>query len=184
MKTDNHYTADKIALRVGMTAHLAEIKVLDVFGGHGVVWSGVAKQSGKAIDRVAIDKRLDLDTVHLHGDNMKIVAGVDLTRFDVIDLDAYGIPAELVAYVVREKRFRGIVFVTAIQSMMGSIPGMVAREIGLPPTVTATCPTLVGRRGWEYFQTWLAGLGVDEITHRSKARKHYLGFYANGYTTA
>lgn len=180
-KTDNHFTADKIDLRVRMTAHLAAPRVLDVFGGHGVVWGGVGRVTGKTIDRVAIDHRLDLDGPHLHGDNTKVVAGLDLSGYDVIDLDAYGIPADLIKTVIRAKGFKGVVFVTAIQSMQGGIPKVIGNDLGLPPNISRECPSLVARRGWEYFKNWLALMGVERIEHRSHARKHYLGFYANGY---
>lgn len=176
-KTDNHYTADKVALRVSMTEHLAEPRVLDVFGGHGVVWAAVTRQTGKRISRVAVDNRLDLFDPHLHGDNTKIVKGLDLSRFDVVDLDAYGIPAALIHEVVVDKRFKGVVFVTAIQTMHGGMPKAICEGLGLPQSIFAECPSLVARRGWEFFKAWLATLGIREIIHRSKGRKHYLGFF-------
>lgn len=175
-KTDNHYTADKVRLRVDMIEHLASPRVLDVFGGHGVTWAAAARISGKVVRRTAIDNRLDLDTPHLHGDNTKVLKGLNLTGYDVIDLDAYGIPAALIREVIVEKKFRGIVFVTAIQTMHGGMPAIISRDLGLPPSITKACPSLVARRGWEFLKAWLASLGVQEITHRSKGRKHYLGF--------
>lgn len=175
-KTDNHYTADKVALRIAMTQHIAEPRVLDVFGGHGVVWAAVERITGKPIRRIAVDMRYDLTDPHLHGDNRKVVKGLDLSQFDVVDLDAYGIPAGLIEEVVVNKRFRGVVFVTAIQTMQGAMPSTVSKGIGLPESITSACPSLVSRRGWEFLKAWLASLGVREITHRSKARKHYLGF--------
>ena len=177
-KTDNHYLADKVALRIGMIEHLESPRVLDVFGGHGVVWAAVERLAGKKINRVAVDNRLDLDLPHLHGDNVKVIKGLDLTAFDVVDLDAYGIPAGLIQEVVVSKKFRGVVFVTAIQTMQGQMPKIIAEDLGLPRSISSACPSLVSRRGWEFFKAWLASLGVREITHRSKNRKHYLGFHS------
>lgn len=174
-KTDNHYTADKIALRVDMTAHLSEVIVADVFGGHGVVWSGVERLSGKPVSRTAFDNRLDLGMPHLHGDNTKTLRGVDLSRFNVVDLDAYGIPADLIQHVVGSG-FKGTVFVTAIQTMQGQMPKAITSGIGLPPTLYRSCPSIISRRGWTYLKAWLASLGVQQITHRSAGRKHYFGF--------
>lgn len=179
-KTDNHFTADKIDLRVEMTAHLQTVRVLDVFGGHGVVWGGVERISGRKVIRTAVDKRTDLDRPHLHGDNEKIIGELDLSRYDVIDLDAYGIPAGLIKTVL-QKGFKGPVFVTAIQTMQGGMPKVISDDIGLPPTLMQSCNSLIGRRGWEYLKNWLALQGVDEIIHRSYSRKHYFGFYANGF---
>lgn len=183
-KTDNHFTADKVRLRADMTAHLDTIRVLDAFGGHGVVWGAVARLTGKKIERVPVDKRLDLELPHLHGDNLKVVQGLYLGDFDVVDLDAYGVAADLIKLVVQEKKFAGTVFITFVQSMTGIMPKLISTDLGLPPSLSRECPSLISRRGWEFFKAWLAGMGIEQIQHRSWSRKHYLGFYANGYSAA
>lgn len=175
-KTDNAYTSDKAALLVDLTRHLDEIRVLDAYGGHGVIWRAVERLAGKPVQRTAVDQRLDLDTAHLHGDNLKVIAGLDLDAFNVIDLDAYGIPVAQIEEVMNSD-FEGVVFVTAIQTMQGGLPKKMLTDLGLPRSISKRCPTIASRRGWEFLRAWLALQGVRRIWHRSKARKHYLGFY-------
>ena len=172
-KTDNHYLADKVELRCRFMPE--NCKVLDVFGGHGRVWKAVELKSQKKILRVAIDRRDDLKTFHLHGDVSKVLPSVDLTVFNAIDVDAYGIPYDPLKEIF-DSEWKGRVFVTAIQSMYGRVPDGLLYEIGFSPDMIKKAPSLMGKRGFEYFLEWLAIRGVREIHHRSKARKHYLTF--------
>lgn len=179
-KTDNHYTGDKVALRIKHSPWKTDMQlnVLDCFGGRGIIWRAVQRKSGKTVNRTAIDKRNDIIEFHLHGENSKVLLGIDLKKYDVIDLDAYGIPVEQIDILV-DKGFSGTVFVTAIQTMHGQLPKKMLDDLGFPENISKKCPTLVGRRGWEYFKQWLALKGVSEIIHRSKQRKHYLCFKFN-----
>jgi hypothetical protein len=176
-KTDNHFTADKAALRISAIQGIDRPMVLDVFGGHGVVWSAVGRLTGKGVRRDAIDYRPDLGAPHYHGDNRKILPGIDLSKYDVVDLDAYGFPVDLIRHVVVDARFKGVVVVTAIQTMHGRLPLDLIHEVGLPPEIDEWCKTLAARDGWGLLKQWLASIGVREIVHRSSGRKHY--FYFN-----
>lgn len=174
-KTDNSFTADKVALRANMLPAKEHVRVLDAFGGRGIIWAAVKKKTGANIERTAIDARVDIDDFHLHGDNRKVMAGMDLSCFDVIDLDDYGVPADQIDEVIKSD-FRGVVFVTMIQTMHGQMPTRICDEIGLPDRINRDAPSLVVRRGWEYFEAWLALKGVKKIRLRQKGRKRYFGF--------
>lgn len=181
-KTDNHFTADKVKLRADWAPWPEDgspLRVLDAFGGYGRCWSAVRRMTGRLVTRIAIDQRHDLVDFHNHGDNIKVMGGMSLTGFHVIDLDAYGIPAAQLDIVFRSD-FRGVVFVTAIQSMHGQFPNLVVENLGFPAAIQKKAPSLVARRGWEYFREWLAVRGVSRIVHRSWNRKHYLAFGVNG----
>ena len=180
-KTDNHYLADKVAMRIKHSSWPDDgrnLKVLDCFGGKGVVWGLVEKLSSRKVDRIAIDKRIDIMNFHIHGDNSRILAEIDLQEFDVIDLDAYGIPADQID-IVMSSGFKGVVFVTAIQTMHGGLPHKIIDDLKFPKSIKEQAPSLVARRGWEYLKEWLHFKGVTQITHRSKSRKHYFCFRIN-----
>lgn len=176
-KTDNHYTGDKVALRVihSPWKEGETLRVLDAFGGKGIVWKAVERKTGLKISRAAIDQRSDISTFHLHGENTKVMAGLDLNTFDVIDLDAYGVPVAQLQQIF-SARFKGVVFVTAIQTLQGGLPKRMLMDIGFPESVTKKCPTLPARHGWVLLKEWLALNGVKKVHHRSLNRKHYFTF--------
>lgn len=181
-KTDNDYLADKVALRA---QHLpdGDVRVLDCFAGKGIVWECVRRLTGRTISTLAIDKRDDLDSFHLHGDNSDFLATMDLSRFNVIDLDAYGTPYEQIRLLI-QREYAGTVFVTFIASSRGGVERQAMREIGFPDSAAEYAPSVLARRSRQYFLEWLALHGVERIVHRSKDctgfRKCYGVFWLTG----
>jgi len=172
-KTDNSYLRDKVDLRIG---HLpaGKVRVLDCYAGKGMIWEAVKRISGRKDIRVLpIDQRHDRFDFHLHGDNLSYLQTIDLARFNVIDLDAYGVPFDQINCLV-ERKYKGVVFITMIQSIMGQLPHGMLERIGFAKHQIEKAPTLFGRRGWQYFLEYLAAVGVQQIFHRSHKRKHYL----------
>ena len=167
---DNSHLDAKVMLRVN---HLPKgpCKVLDAYGGHGVVWQEVSAKSKRAdIYRVGIDKEKRAGCVR--GDNRKWLRGMMLSLFDVIDLDAYGIPFSQVE-ILFNRKFKGVVFFTFIQSSLGSIPSALIRVSGISHKAQRMCPTLFGQIGWQLWLDWLANNGVKRVYHMSTGRKHY-----------
>ncbi len=171
-KTDNSYLADKVALRL---KHLppGDVSVLDCFAGRGLVWECVRRMSPQKITRLAIDRAAT--GFYLPGDNRSYLPILDLTAFNVIDLDAYGVPYEQLQQLF-ERQYHGRVFVTFIQSLYGQMPAGLLVDIGFSEPMIAKAPTLCSKRGWGLFCDWLALHGVRQIAHRSHGRKHYLAF--------
>lgn len=189
IKTDNARLADKVALRLDYSPWPKDtnrpLRVLDLFGGHGVVWAAVARKGLKQIHRVPVDMRHDMTELHIHGDNRKVLAGLDLNSFDVVDIDAYGIPVEQLTYIL-QSGFQGTVFFTAIQTMHGTLPSVLLDDLGFPKAIRKKAPTLPARRGWALMCEWLAMKGVRRLVHRSepKRRKHYACFNTSGINDA
>lgn len=174
-KLDNHYTRDKVQLRLDHLPDLPTVRVLDVYGGHGVIWSAVKKMTDKNIERLAIDQRQDLKAAHLHGDSERILPQLRLSDYDVIDLDAYGVPYLQLQEVFRQN-FQGVVFVTFIQKMQGVLQKKMLKELGFSEKMYEKAPTLLAKRGFSLFLQYLAQNGVTKVRHRSANRKHYLVF--------
>jgi len=186
-KVNNSFLKDKIALRMN---HLpaGDLRVLDCFSGSGLIWQAIIKACPeRSIKVLPIDERDYDGAFRLPGDNRRYLQELDLSRFNVIDLDAYGVPVDQVNTVI-DRGFAGVVFVTFIQSLYGIMPYNVFTPIGFSETQVKKCPTLFSERGWQYFREYLAARGVTRITHRSYGRKHYLAFncagqLASGYNT-
>jgi len=176
VQTNNSFLADKVALRAGHLPSGDHLRVLDCYGGEGKIWAAVKRLTGRRIDVLSIDiKEYESVGFHLPGDNRSYLSSLNLKNFDVIDLDAYGVPFDQLELVFKSK-FSGVVFITFIQSVVGVIPYDLLVDVGFSREMIRECKTLFFKSGWKYFLEYLGNRGVKSIWHRSHARKHYLGF--------
>lgn len=172
-KTNNSYLGNKIELR---SNNLPELPiVLDCYGGEGLIWKGVEQKTGKKINRIGIDKNNYEVGFYLPGDNLSYLETINLNKFNIIDLDAYGIPYKQLKILFKRK-YKGIVFLTFIQSLYGQLPYGLLKDIGFTEEMITIIPTLFGKNGWNYFIEFLALNGVGSVTHRSYKNKHYVKF--------
>lgn len=174
IKTDNSYLADKVGLRAGNLPAGKIITVLDCFAGSGRIWRAVKRRHpGKDIRVLAMDKKNI--GFHLPGDNLAWLKSMDLSRFNVIDLDAYGVPYEQLK-IILGRGYTGTVFVTFIQTIFGQMPKGLLIDIGFTDAMIYKAPALLNARGFDHFIEWLAGYGVKSIIRRDHAKKHYICF--------
>ena len=178
MKTDNSFFSTKVKLRLENLPDKDPIRVLDAFAGEGHIWNEVEKQSGREILYLGIDKQKKGGIANLHGDNLKILPTLNLTKFDVIDLDAYGIPYKQLRIVI-EKQFQGIVFVTAIQSGMGQLPKKMLFALGYTKEMLFKVPTMFNREGFGKIKNYLYLHGIERVRGYFIDRKNYFCFTLN-----
>jgi hypothetical protein len=139
-------------------------------GGH--LWRGVQEQNPDKIIRfVKID--VNPKTIGtLKGNNLKYLKTLNIHDFDVIDLDAYGIPFAQ-CEILFTRRYAGIVHVTVIQSGMGQLPKGMLYVLGYPSKMTSKCPSLFNHDGIQKFLDYLSIRGVSEIEYFWYGRKFY-----------
>jgi len=174
-RTDNSYLADKIALRLSMLPDKKVLNVIDAFYGHGTIWKNIQKRYEGEIKITRIDIEQKEDVFMLLGDNAKFLASLPLEKYDVIDLDAYGVPYKQLK-ILFERKFRGLIFVTFIQNIMGRLPNDFLYDLGYTPVMVDKIPTLFSKNGRLKLFRWLKMYGVNRLTMRSYSRKCYLGF--------
>jgi hypothetical protein len=177
-KTDNSYLADKVGMRV---KHLPRgpITVLDCFAGTGRIWRGVKRRLPDREIKILGMEKQNYNTFHLPGDNVGWLADMDLSRFNVIDLDAYGVPYDQLR-ILFARKYHGTVFVTFVQLNVHSMPKGLLLDVGFTEDMYQKSPMLLCTRGFEYFQEWLAIKGLKHYAHRwhqgTRSQKHYLAF--------
>lgn len=162
----------KIALRKKYTPKGAY--VLDCFAGEGKIWDQVNKETNLDVKTLMIDEK-DYGLVSLKGDNVKFLKTLDLSKFQVIDLDAYGFPYEQLS-ILFNRDYRGDVFVTAIQTMMGQLPSGMLSELGYNRDMVKKIPTLFAKNGFQKLKNYLSIHGVNTIHYYTYNRKNYLHF--------
>ena len=171
IKTDNSYLKNKISLRINHLPDIQTIKVLDCFAGRSLICEGIKKRSTKNINVVGID-RISYGST-LRGDNVKYLKGMNLDKYDIIDLDAYGIPFRQLEIIFR-KQYKGILFITFVQSIFGRLPVRMLMKIGYTKNMIKKCPTLFNRNGIEKFKQYLAINGIKRMIMINKNNKKYI----------
>ena len=171
IRTDNSYLNTKINLRMNHLPDRKNIKVLDCFAGRSRIWKEIKKKSNRNINVVGID-RISYGST-LKGDNVKYLKGMDLDKYDIIDLDAYGVPFRQLE-IIFKKKYKGILFITFVQSIFGRLPVRMLEKIGYTRNMIKKCPTLFNRNGIEKFKQYLAINGIKRIIIINKNNKKYL----------
>ena len=177
IKTNNDLSLinAKIQLRINSIEHLkGQIKVLELFGGEGILWNEVKKLTGKDILILGIDKN-KYKRVQLQGDNLKFIDSLNLQEFDVIDADAWGSPFYQVEKIF-SKNYKGIVHCTFIQTMMGVLSKEMLLRLGYTETMLSKIKSVFNKNGIEKFKNYLAQNGVTEINIVTDNKKNYLYF--------
>lgn len=180
VQTDNSYLAEKIELRINNLPNKPVIKVLDCYRGEGVIWENIADMMpDKKFIITGIDKKKDRNGIYLIGDNLKFISRMDLSSFDVIDLDAYGIPLKQLEAIIDNNTSTGVVvFVTAIQSIFGKIPTNLLVCLGYTEKMIKKIPTIFNHNLIDKICNWLGLKGIKTIKIYSdfSGRKNYFCF--------
>lgn len=177
-KTDNSFVPEKVQLRLEAVNLIEKdsITVLDVYHGSGVLWDLVKQQSGKEINIIPIEIKDNKKGFYLKGDNNKFLPLFDFSHFDIIDLDAYGVPFNQLE-VIFAKEFKGIVIVTAISSVMGRVPNGLLNKVGYSKQMIEKIPTLFCKNMLGLLEKYLYLYGVQWITGYFIDRKNYFYFH-------
>lgn len=172
--------AAKVALRLAVLPSPADRppRVLDCYAGDHDLWNAVREIT--PADVTHIDQHPTHRT-DLSGNNLRYLASLDLSKYDLIDLDAWGQPDHQVA-VLAERGYRGVVVWTCICSNMGVPSGALLAATGIDPTWLKITRKVFEssslQRRWFAF---LAKSGWTKAVLIDGRRNHLYG--AVGYTT-
>lgn len=180
IKTDNSFLEEKVKLRLDNLPNKKTIQVLDCFCGNRVIWNAIkAARPDTEFCIVGIDIKKDGDGLYLVGDNLKYITGMDLSKFDIIDIDAYGIPFKQCEALFSNPTAKGkIVFATVIQSLYGCLPKKMLNVLGYTEKMIDKIPSLFNSNGIDKFLEYLSVRGVKQVKKYSDSsnRKNYLMF--------
>lgn len=176
MAIDNSFFEEKVLIRIKAIEGIKKPVVLECYTGEGKLWDEVKNRTIKNIMILRIEKeRQKGQKIYLQGDNLKYLSAMDLNKFDVIDLDAYGIPYRQLE-VIFFKKYKGIVIVTCIQSIFGKLPNDMLKKLGFTKKMISKIPTLFYRNGIEKLKNYLYLYGVQLIEGYFIERKNYFYF--------
>ena len=174
-QTDNSFVDIKIRLRKEATASIDGLRVLDCFAGENNMWRGFDMARYYGIETVKGKGK------NLHLNNLNAIKSLDLSDFNVIDLDAYGIPFLQVSEAAKNPTINmdTLIIYTATENSMSNLPAKAVRELGLQGIYKVN-KTMLNRQGLALFYEFLKMHGVNKVRYYEKSKGnrviHY-GFF-------
>lgn len=170
-KTDNKSVENKIFIRKKAIEGLDSVNVLDLFAGKNVLWGNIKTDRYYGVD-LAVDKGKNL-----YADSHKIFNSLDLRKFNVIDVDSYGISFDIFIKLLNRSDVKNgtVIFYTAITNEFTKIRNEAKKEFGFQQFYDKA-PSLFNARAIEFFYEMLGKYGVKEVNYyeiRDRFLKHY-----------
>ena len=176
--TDNSNFFIKVRLRNDNLPRKDIINVLDVFSGEGKIWDKIKKLNPlKTIIITRIDKRKNLPGIYLIGDNVKFLKTMDLSKYDVIDFDAYGFPEKQINSCSQKIPVGTVIFLTINQIVYGGkIPTLMLDEAGINQKIYKKIPTIFNiQKADKIIYNFLLHMGLNSvILYRIGGSKRYI----------
>lgn len=158
IKTDNAHIEAKRNLRREAITGIDEVKVLDLFAGNNILWSDFDLKKYYGIEMVKGKGR------NLNADNLKVIPSLDLSQFNVIDCDSYGIPARQIKALYDNGSMQPgtKVIYTCIGNGLSSIDKSIIELFNLK-SMYKKVKVPFNKRGSEFFDGMLYMYGIREV---------------------
>lgn len=172
LQINNSYVDTKINLRIENLPK-KDISVLDCFHGEGILWGRIKKELPQKVNITGIDRK-NYNNNALIGENLKYLKKIDLSNYDVIDLDAYGTPVKQLEAILKNGTFKEVVvFYTFIQSLFGGLPHVMLEKLGYTKKMIKKIPSLFNKNGLDKYYYYLQKVGVKRIKNYNINNKNY-----------
>jgi len=145
--------------------------VLDLFAGNNILWRNIDKDRYYGVELEPNKGK------NLTADAKQAVDSLDLSKFNVIDCDSYGIPFEICRKIIEDKAVKSdtVVLYTAITNAFTGLPKICVDALGIGE-IYKIAPTLFNANAITYFYDMLANLGIREVKYyevNDGYQKHY-----------
>lgn len=172
-KTHNSYFDDKVILRLNNLPEKKHLNVLDCYAYEGNIWNEIKNRAGKDITVTGLEitktKKINIKT-----DNIKFLESVEIDRYDIIDLDAFGQPIEQLE-IIKEKKWQGTIFITFIQTGMGNLNKKLLTTYGYSEEMLKKCQTIFTANGFDKLFFYLTTtFNFDKIIYKHDNKKYYI----------
>lgn len=176
-KKSTHF-GEKIKLRVDAISEMEFVSVLDCYHGDGTIWKTIKETTKKDIYVLGIEKNKSKSAFKvITGDNAKVVPTLDIKKYNVIDLDAYSNPLDLLEYCYPLANPGTVFFYTLIINPLNGGP----RQLNIISGQHAKCRSIGNRYIAESWNGYLNSLGVKkykEYVFRDSAMVKRYGTFA------
>jgi hypothetical protein len=170
-KTDNKSVANKVFLRRKATEHLTSLRVLDLYAGNNTLWNNFEKEKYFGIEIVKGKGK------NLQANTRRVFDSLDLSLYNVIDCDSYGIAFDIYKKILENKTLKSgtVIIYTAITNAFTQMQSEGIKMFGLSK-MFKKCSTLFNEKGIDYFYGMLGNYGISEVNYYEVIdayKKHY-----------
>lgn len=181
-KTDNSNFKAKIQLRKSFIPDKENINVLDCFHGEGKIWNSVKQKINKKINIVGIEKKYKKSSKKdfvLYGDCLKYLKNLDLSNYDIIDLDCYGSPTKYIGKLLKNKTLNSeaVIFYTNIYTMFGCQTKEVLESNNISMKMYHKCHDVFNKKRVVFFYNFLYNLGIKSVNEINIQNHKYYGMF-------
>lgn len=175
---DNSHFEEKVRLRLEAVERInaTQVMVLDMFAGKGLLWKEVQKRTDKKIVTLSIEKERGKNKRALTGDNVKFLPSLNPGDFDIIDIDAYGIPARQILWAAKGK---ALVIVTAIISAYGITPYELCKYYGIEKSIYNEIKISIQKLAFDMIDGIFFDNGYAKKIGYNFGRKQYFYYICN-----
>lgn len=161
IETDNDRLDLKLKIRNKALneTNLNTVSVLDVFAGENLIWDKLGYDKYQGIE---IEKGKGKNNIY--GDNINILPTLNLSAYNVIDLDSYGIPFPQAEIILNSKLIKKgtIVMYTAISNSISNLNKSCVKYYGLEDIYSQNRSMLNGY-GLNMFYGMLFDKGITKV---------------------
>lgn len=165
-KSDNSHQWRKTLVRLSAIRSInkPEINVLDCYAGKGKTWDHVQKNTDVKINVIRIEKEQGKGRFALRGECERYLKKIDLSNFDIVDLDAYGSPSKQLQ-ILFDRKFCGVICVTAIMASLNKGDKKLLIESGIPHEIIEKIPiSMMPMKYFDMMKHFLAKNGVKRVS--------------------
>lgn len=129
-----------------------------MFAGNNVLWSNFECEKYYGVEVVKGKGK------NLNSDNVKVIASLDLSRFNVIDCDSYGIPMKQLEQIFVNPTLQPgtVVIYTCIGNAMSSLSSVTLDRFGVRD-MYKKCKVLFNKKSVEFFCYYLYSQGIRSV---------------------
>jgi len=148
------------------------VTVLDAFSADGRLWHEVQRRTKARLSVTRIERKGDKAGVYMKGDNRAYLKGMNTRQYDIIDLDAFGIPYDQLEILWPKLTANQTIVFTYIQGF-GQLPKGMLMQLGITPAMYKKVPILFCKNGFEKLKAYLSLHRVREVHYLQFSRKVY-----------
>ena len=159
ISTDNTELKNKIKLRKLGIQGLDTVKVLDLFAGENKIWRNIKTDRYYGIE---LEKGKGKN---LYANNLKVIPSLNLSEFNVIDCDSYGIPFEQIGSIYKNKTLKKgtVIIYTCISNPLSSMNKQCLKMFNLEKMYRKN-RVLINKLSISLFFEMLRKKGIKKVT--------------------